>query len=137
MKQAKEMYSVCVESDFAAAHFLTAYHGKCEKLHGHNYRVRLWAKGSKLDEGGMLLDFGRLKKILREVCKTLDHSNLNDHSVFGGSPSAERIAAHIFAECAKLLEGEAALLDACDVYETPASMARYQPGANLRQIQPR
>jgi 6-pyruvoyltetrahydropterin/6-carboxytetrahydropterin synthase len=121
------MYSVRVECDFAAAHFLSHYRGKCEALHGHNYRVRLWARGDDLDEGGMLLDFGVLKESLRRVCKNLDHTNLNDNPVFQNDPSAERIAKYIFEETAKLLPpAEAELLFAADVYETPTSMARYE-----------
>jgi 6-pyruvoyltetrahydropterin/6-carboxytetrahydropterin synthase len=121
------MYSVRVESDFAAAHFLSRYHGKCERLHGHNYRVRLWARGGELDEGGMLVDFAVVKDALRRVCSALDHTNLNENPAFADNPSAERIARHIFEETAKLLPpGVAALLFAVDVYETPTSMARYE-----------
>ena len=54
------MYLVRVEAWFAAAHFLKHYQGKCERLHGHNYKVRAWAKGPSLRPGGMLLDFGEL-----------------------------------------------------------------------------
>jgi 6-pyruvoyltetrahydropterin/6-carboxytetrahydropterin synthase len=121
------MYSVRVEADFAAAHFLSHYHGKCEHIHGHNYRVRLWARGGALDEGGMLTDFGVLKKALRETVVPLDHSNLNDDPVFQNDPSAERIARYVFEEAAKRLSPEAAgLLWAAEVYETPTSMARYE-----------
>ncbi|AEJ19135.1 6-carboxytetrahydropterin synthase QueD [Gracilinema caldarium] len=122
------MYEVRVETDFAAAHFLSHYHGKCERLHGHNYRVRLWARGSELDTGGMLIDFGVLKGLLREVCGRLDHQNLNEFSVFSGDPSAERIAKYIFDEMLTLLSHggyNAKLLYAVDVYETPTNMARY------------
>ena len=55
------MYTVRIEDGFAAAHFLTRYHGKCERLHGHNYKVFVTAAGPTLDDGGMLLDFGILK----------------------------------------------------------------------------
>ncbi len=123
------MYQVRVETDFAAAHFLSHYHGKCERLHGHNYRVRLWAKGKELDAGGMLIDFSLIKGVLRDVCGTLDHQNLNDIALFSGDPSAERIARYIFDEAASLLAargGQAALLWAVEVYETPTSMARYE-----------
>ena len=121
------MYSVSVEADFAAAHFLSSYHGKCERLHGHNYRVRLWARGAALDQGGMLLDFARLKEALRRACSALDHSNLNDNPAFDNNPSAERIARHIFEEVEGALSPqEAALLWATDVYETETSMARYE-----------
>lgn len=95
------MFEVRVEADFAAAHFLKDYHGKCENLHGHNYKVFAHAKGKELDDGGMLLDFGILKGTLRSVCKILDHTNLNDLTengelVFKNNPSAERIAMWIF-----------------------------------------
>ncbi|MDR2518157.1 MAG: 6-carboxytetrahydropterin synthase QueD [Spirochaetaceae bacterium] len=119
------MFSVRVEADFAAAHFLSHYHGKCENLHGHNYRVRLWARGDNLDEGGMLADFGVLKQALRSVTALLDHTNLNDHPAFNQDPSAERIAAFIF----KNLEERVPFpqnLWAVEVFETPANMARYE-----------
>jgi len=120
------MYTVRVEGDFSAAHFLRSYHGKCEQLHGHNYRVRLWVRGRELDEGGMLVDFAILKNTLRQICKTLDHSNLNDNPLFDNNPSAERIARHIFEEASQALPPEAAqFLRAVDVYETPGNMARY------------
>jgi 6-pyruvoyltetrahydropterin/6-carboxytetrahydropterin synthase len=123
------MYTLRVEADFAAAHFLSAYHGKCENLHGHNYRVRLWVRGEKTDEGGMLADFAVLKKILRGACAALDHSNLNDNPAFENNPSAERIARHIFDESLAAFAAcglDPALLSAVDVYETPGSMARYE-----------
>ena len=86
------MFEVRVEADFAAAHYLQDYHGKCERLHGHNYRVLAHARGTELDAGGMLLDFTILKKALKDVCNELDHTNLNDNSYFKMNPSAERIA---------------------------------------------
>ena len=69
------MYEVRAEAEFSAAHYLQDYHGKCENLHGHNYTVYAHARGTELDSGGMLVDFGILKKALREVCGKLDHTN--------------------------------------------------------------
>jgi len=123
------MYKVRVEDEFAAAHFLSHYQGKCEKLHGHNYRVRLWVKGEKLGEGGMLLDFSVLKKALKETLDLLDHSNLNDMEIFRNDPSAERIARFIFERVKEKLEESGAgnaCLQAVDVYETARNMARYE-----------
>ena len=123
------MYQVRVEDEFSAAHFLSHYRGKCEKLHGHNYRIRLWVRGEKLDAGGMLADFSLLKKALKEVLSLLDHSNLNDLEVFQDDPSAERIAKFVFDETRKRLPElgiEASLLWAVDVFENPRSMARYK-----------
>ena len=117
------MFEVRVEADFAAAHYLRDYHGKCERLHGHNYRVLAHAKGEKLDEGGMLLDFAILKQTLKKVCAELDHSNLNDNEYFQQNPSAERIAKYIYDRiCEELPQSP---LYAVDVYETATSRARY------------
>ncbi|MHC6204787.1 6-carboxytetrahydropterin synthase QueD [Breznakiellaceae bacterium SP9] len=123
------MYIVRVETDFAAAHFLSHYHGKCENLHGHNYRVRIFAQGGTLDEGGMLMDFGVLKDALKEVIARLDHTNLNDNPFFSGDPSAERIAHFIFSGVETALRArsvDAALLNAVEVFETHTNMARFE-----------
>jgi len=119
------MYYVRVEAGFAAAHFLSSYKGKCERLHGHNYLVRAWARGDALGEGGMLLDFGDLKAALREVLARLDHGLLNDRPEFKNDPSAERIAEYVYRGLAELLPS--APLHAVEVFETDTSMARYEP----------
>lgn len=131
------MFEVRVETDFAAAHFLKDYHGKCENLHGHNYKVYAHVRGEVLNDGGMLLDFTQLKGALRTVCKTLDHTNLNDFAVFEQNPSAERIAMFIYngiiEECKKIgidlsyaPEKKSAFLLGVDVFETDTSRARYR-----------
>ncbi len=130
------MFEVRVEADFAAAHFLKDYNGKCENLHGHNYKVYAHVRGSKLNEGGMLLDFTKLKGALRSVCKQLDHTNLNDKDVFEQNPSAERIAMYIYNGIISELKKEGLdlsfqegktepVLFAVDVFETDTSRARY------------
>ena len=72
------MYGLKTESSFDAAHFLTDYHGKCENLHGHRWRVvaylaqeKLWNEGTHKD---MVIDFGEFKHVLRELTEELDHS---------------------------------------------------------------
>lgn len=125
------MYEVRVEADFAAAHFLKDYHGKCENLHGHNYKVYAHVRGDRLDEGGMLLDFTELKGALRKVCGQLDHKNLNDYDCFLQNPSAERIATYIAENILndipslKKNDTDNAYLYAVDVFETDTSRARY------------
>ncbi len=127
------MFEVRVNSDFAAAHFLRDYHGKCENLHGHNYKVYVHVRGQKLNEGGMLLDFSQLKKALKNVCALLDHKNLNDFEYFDQNPSAERIAMFIYENVVKELpelkktDDEEAFLYAVDVFETDTNRARYMP----------
>lgn len=127
------MYQVRVETSFAAAHFLRDYHGKCENLHGHNYKVYVHVQGRNLDEGGMLLDFSVLKKALREVCEKIDHTNLNDIEFFGQNPSAERIASYIYQKLVELVPDlkktneDDAHVYAVDVFETDTSRARFIP----------
>ncbi len=120
------MYYVRVEAEFAAAHRIVHYHGKCERFHGHNYKVRVWVSGKRLGEGGMLVDFGIVKAALRNVLDaSLDHRNLNELPEFEDDPSAERIAKFIYDQlCAKLPD---MVLSAVDVFETANSMARYIP----------
>ncbi|MBP3365855.1 MAG: 6-carboxytetrahydropterin synthase QueD [Treponema sp.] len=125
------MYEVRVSAGFCAAHFLQDYHGKCENLHGHNYKVYAHVRGTVLDEGGMLLDFSELKQALRSVCAEIDHTNLNDISFFCQNPSAERIAFFIFEKILQKIpglkksDGKKAWLHAVDVFETESSRARY------------
>jgi 6-pyruvoyltetrahydropterin/6-carboxytetrahydropterin synthase len=119
------MFTVRTEAQFAAAHFLSNYQGKCEKLHGHNYRVVVSAKGEELGPGGMLLDFAILKQGLMRTLEGLDHCLLNDLPELGSDPSAERIARHIFITLKSILPD--APISAVEVYETETNMARYEP----------
>jgi 6-pyruvoyltetrahydropterin/6-carboxytetrahydropterin synthase len=131
------MFEVRVKDDFAAAHFLKDYHGKCENLHGHNYKVYVHVSGTQLDEGGMLLDFSILKKALKKVLASIDHTNLNDISFFKDNPSAERIAVYIYDSLIKTLSEEGKDLSSSspsgtkicriDVFETDSNRARYIP----------
>ncbi|GAB6390924.1 MAG: 6-carboxytetrahydropterin synthase QueD [Treponematales bacterium] len=124
------MFKVRVEVSFAAAHFLSGYHGKCENLHGHNYRARLWVRREALGEGGMVADFAALRQILKEAAAPLDHTNLNDIPAFENNPSAERIAAYLCTEAAKRFPDAGLspdMIAAVDVFESPGSLARYIP----------
>ncbi|PKM92828.1 MAG: 6-carboxytetrahydropterin synthase QueD [Elusimicrobia bacterium HGW-Elusimicrobia-4] len=93
------MYSITVKDEFSAAHNLRNYKGKCEKLHGHNYRVCLTVEGVTLDKSGMLVDFTVLKSILESVLSKFDHGYLNDIPPFDKiNPTAENIAKYIFKQ---------------------------------------
>lgn len=101
---------------FAAAHFLTKYHGKCENLHGHNYKLEITVKGPVF-ENGLLVDFSILKKIVKEkILNKLDHRNLND---FFPNPSAENIAIWIWNELKNM---QAHLKEEQDDPNIPADM---------------
>lgn len=71
------MYGLKTESSFDAAHFLTDYHGKCENLHGHRWRVVVYLEQPCLQEEGtmkdMVVDFGVFKQAVRNLTEELDH----------------------------------------------------------------
>ena len=120
------MYHIRVEAEFAAAHRIVHYNGKCERFHGHNYKVRVWVSGATLGDGGMLIDFAVVKNALRSlIAEKLDHRDLNEIQEFEDDPSAERIAKYIFEQLSKALPDIP--LSAIDVFETGTSMARYIP----------
>ncbi len=93
------MYEVTVEDTFSAGHYLRNYRGKCEKPHGHNYRVRVTLSGEHLDQAGLLLDFKDLKDVLRPVMNYLDHQMMNELEPFTTiNPSAENLAKYFYDE---------------------------------------
>ena len=93
------MFEVTIEESFSAGHALRNYHGKCENVHGHNYRCQVTLGGEELDEIGLLVDFVALKKTVHAVLDRLDHQWLNDLPPFDKlNPSAENIARHIHDE---------------------------------------
>jgi len=131
------MFEVSVEHTFAAGHALRNYHGKCENVHGHNYRVRVLVRGEKLDETGMLSDFVELKRLLRAVSEPLDHVFLNDMVPFNElNPSAENIAWYI---CEKMREGlkqeNPVEVTEVTVWETDIQSATYRPQRETPQAE--
>ncbi len=120
------MFEICVEHTFAAGHALRNYHGKCENVHGHNYRVQVGMEGRELDESGLLYDFAELKKRLRNTSEYMDHQFLNDLKPFDEiNPSAENIARFIYGEIQKELKNGS--LAYVRVWETDTSCAVYRP----------
>ncbi len=100
------MFEVSVEETFAAGHALRNYHGKCENVHGHNYRVRVVIEGEQLDAAGLLVDFVELKRIMRGIIERLDHTFLNDIPPFTElNPSAENMARYFYQEMGNGLGG--------------------------------
>ena len=67
------MFEVKVETSFSSAHHLLNYKGKCENMHGHNWKVEVTARGNELDKSNILIDFKVLKKLVNEIMDYLDH----------------------------------------------------------------
>src|SRR6266705_174287 len=85
---------VMIESNFSSAHQLRGYKGKCENLHGHNYKIEIYARGEELNNIGLLIDFGELKTAADEIVKYRHHRNINELTPFDEelNPSAENLA---------------------------------------------
>ena len=119
------MYFLKVRDYFGSAHFLRGYKGKCENLHGHNWEVIVKVGGRQLDEKGLLLDFGELKKILRDVLKEIDHKVLNEIPPFiQENPSAENISKYIYNSLCERLPSNVKV-EEVEVWETPWQGAVY------------
>jgi 6-pyruvoyltetrahydropterin/6-carboxytetrahydropterin synthase len=126
------MFQVSVEETFSSGHALRGYRGKCENVHGHNYRVRVTLEGPQLDSIGLLVDFTQLKQVMREIIGGLDHQFINDLEAFRTvNPSAENLAKYIHDEVARKLTGlpDGARITDTVVWETDTSRAQYRPGA--------
>jgi len=97
MMEHTTMYEVTIIKSFSAAHLLADIGGKCEALHGHNFKVEITVAAGQLNHIGILVDFRLLKKMLGEVLEALDHKHINALTDFAGvNPSAENIAKYIF-----------------------------------------
>jgi 6-pyruvoyltetrahydropterin/6-carboxytetrahydropterin synthase len=121
------MYHVTIQTYFSAAHYLRNYKGRCENLHGHNWKIEVTASSDQLDEAGMALDFSQLKKKTRILLEKLDHQNLNDIPPFNGiNPSSENIALYLFNLLTEdLKDFPAVTLTQVTVWESDTSKASY------------
>jgi 6-pyruvoyltetrahydropterin/6-carboxytetrahydropterin synthase len=120
------MYKVSRDVWFSAAHQLRGHRGKCEALHGHNWRVSVTVCAEDLDDLGMVVDFKVLKTHMQTVLERLDHQMLNDVPPFDvDNPSAERIARHVAEEVDRRLTDGRVTVERCDVWENDSSRASY------------
>lgn len=123
------MYEVSVEQTFAAGHALRNYHGKCENVHGHNYRVRITVAGEQLDDTGLLVDFLEIKRLMGAVADYLDHRFINDLPPFDTlNPSAENIARYFHDRVNQGLAAATPVrISEVKIWETETSAAVYRP----------
>jgi 6-pyruvoyltetrahydropterin/6-carboxytetrahydropterin synthase len=97
-------YTVYRETFFSAAHHLRNYRGKCENLHGHNWKVRVYVSREQVDANGFVLDFKELTRILDVILERLDHQDINAVPPFDRlNPTAENLAAYVHDEAQKLV----------------------------------
>jgi len=108
------MYYVTKKMEISGSHYITLEKGsKCESLHGHNWIITVYCKARELDEDGMVVDFGEVKRLVHGV---LDHQDLN--AILPFNPTAENMAYWICNQvphCYKV-----------DVQETTGNIATYE-----------
>ena len=126
------MYRLTVESHFDAAHALRGYQGRCEKTHGHRFRVVAHFTARGLDNIGLGCDFTVLKKALNEALASFDHANLNETPPFDAvNPSSENLAATIYKLVQEAAVALPAKLQAIEVWESPDAGVEYRPDIRL------
>jgi 6-pyruvoyltetrahydropterin/6-carboxytetrahydropterin synthase len=120
------MYELKTITQFAAAHMLKNIGGKCENLHGHNWRVETCVKGEELDKNGLLVDFKVIKDEVNKIIEGLDHKFLNELEYFKDrNPSSENIAIFIYNILGNAINNENIKVSRVTVWESDSACATY------------
>ncbi len=120
------MYELKIVSQVAAAHQLREFHGKCEQLHGHNWKIEVYVTGDTLGEDGLLIDFGLIKKDTKKVLNKLDHKFLNELEPFEEeNPSSENIARYIYESLSQTLNNDTIRISKVTAWESDTACATY------------
>ena len=124
------VYEISKDFMFSAAHQIRFHPGKCERLHGHNWRIRLHARASKLNHLSMVVDFADLQRIVGEIGARFDHRNVNEVPPFDEvNTTAELLARFFYTEVGRRLaasEGERVTVSKVEVWENEGSLAVYR-----------
>lgn len=116
------MYEIKVLDEFSGAHSLRNYKGKCEALHGHNWKVEVLLQSANLNRQGVVLDFKELKDKLKDILSPLDHKHLNNLPYFKKkNPTSENIARFIYEKMSKTIGKKVKI----SVWETTNSCASF------------
>ncbi len=120
------MYKLNVTTHFSSAHKLNGYEGACKNLHGHNWKVRLGIKCYKVDDIGMTIDYGIVKKILNEIVNELDHQYLNDLPYFTkNNPTSENIAKYLYNQVKGEINSEYCKIAELEIWESDKTSMVY------------
>ncbi len=121
------MYELKIISQFAAAHQLREFEGRCENLHGHNWKIEVYVCGEKLGKDGVLIDFRLVKEATKRALDELDHRFLNELEPFKAiNPSSENIAHHIFKILSHRLNKEEIKVRKVTAWESDSACATYR-----------
>lgn len=122
------MFEISAEYFFAAGHALRGYKGKCENVHGHNYKIQVTVAGERLNSIGLLMDFVDLRGAIKALADRLDHHFLNDLPPFDQlNPSAENLAKYFCDGLEPRVREQGARVRSVVVWETDTTSATYRP----------
>ena len=120
------MYELKIITEFSAAHNLRNFRGKCEALHGHNWKVEVVLSGESLDDSGVVLDFAEVKAATSEIMSEIDHRYLNDLPFFmENNPSSENIARYIFHRLQEKIDNDRVRIRRVTAWESQDACASY------------
>ena len=119
------------EASFSAAHTLPGV-DMCERMHGHNWRVRITVRVSEsaLDDAGMGVDFREIEQLAGASVADFEHRYLNELDAFkDGPPSAERLSKTIFTRAVERLAAvsDTATVAEVELWEMPQYRVVYRP----------
>jgi len=124
------VFEISKDFVFSAAHQIRFHGGKCERLHGHNWRVRVHAQASELNRIGMVIDFADLQKLVAEIGQRFDHQNVNEIPPFDQvNTTAELLAKFFYYEANTRLsasESGRVKVSKVEVWENEGSLATYR-----------
>jgi len=121
------MFELKVVTHFAAAHQLKMVSKNCENLHGHTWKIEVCLAGKTLNNAGVLMDFGEIKKHLSEIITKLDHKFLNELDYFqdDNPPSSENIARYIAKELQAKINDSSIRVSRVTTWESDDACATY------------
>lgn len=119
-------YEIKIITDFSAAHHLRDFRGKCENLHGHNWKIEIVLRGTELNDIGVLVDFGEVKQATRALLSEVDHHYLNEIPFFADrNPSSENIARYLFERLAEKFDNDKLRLYRVSAWESDDACATF------------
>ena len=121
------MFELKIVTHFSAAHQLKMVAEKCENLHGHNWKIEVYVAGKSLNNAGVLMDFGEIKKHVSEIMKRLDHKFLNELDYFNDNnpPSSENIARHVATSLQAMIKAPEIHISRVTAWESENACATY------------
>lgn len=112
---------------FESAHYLPAFPEghKCRRLHGHSFRLEVNVSG-EINEMGVVMDFGDIKKQVKPFVELLDHDCLNHvgdsrQDILLQNPTSENLCKWFYQNLKPLIPG----LESIVMHETCTSRCKY------------